>query len=152
MPRLRRVDPSSEGWSRRRRGRGFVYLDAEGRALNSRDVARCKRLAIPPAWTQVWICPYPNGHIQAVGSDEAGRRQYLYHPAWREYRDRMKFEHVLGFGRSLPAARLTAAEHLRLPGLPYERVLAGAFTMLDMGGLRVGGEAYEGGRPCHTAP
>jgi DNA topoisomerase IB len=97
---------------------------------------------IPPAWSDVWICPYPNGHIQAVGTDDAGRRQYLYHPAWRERRDREKFDRVLEFGRSLPAARELAGEHLTLPGMPRERALAVAFRMLDRGGIRIGSEGY----------
>ncbi len=144
MPRLRRVDPSSSGWQRRRRGRGFAYLDALGARLSAEDIARCKSLVIPPAWRDVWICPHPNGHIQAVGTDEAGRRQYLYHPQWREERDREKFDRVLDFGRSLPAARQVVANHLGLAGWPQERALAVAFRILDLGGLRVGGESYEG--------
>lgn len=144
MPRLRRVDPCSCGWQRRRRGRGFAYLDADGTRLSPEDIDRCKALVIPPAWVDVWICPHPNGHIQAVGTDEAGRRQYLYHPQWREERDREKFDRVLDFGRSLPAARAVAAEHLGLPGWPRKRALAVAFLILDLGGLRIGGESYEG--------
>ncbi len=144
MTRLRRVDPTSSGWTRRRRGRGFVYLDAEGQRLSTEDVTRCKALVIPPAWVDVWICPHPNGHIQAVGTDEAGRRQYLYHPVWREQRDAEKFDRVLDFGRSLPTARKLAAEHLSLDGMPFQRALACAFRLLDLGGLRVGGESYEG--------
>lgn len=142
MPRLRRVDPTSPGWTRRRRGRGFAFLDCEGRRLDAQSAARCRELVIPPAWTDVWICPHPTGHIQAVGTDDAGRRQYLYHPVWREQRDREKFERVLDFGRSLPAARTVVAEHLALPGLPYERALAVAFVMLDLGGIRIGSEDY----------
>ncbi|MEI2784658.1 MAG: DNA topoisomerase IB [Candidatus Nanopelagicales bacterium] len=144
MPRLRRVDPTSNGWTRRRRGRGFAYLDHEGQRLSPEDSAQCKALVIPPAWVDVWISPHPNGHIQAVGTDEAGRRQYLYHPQWREQRDAEKFDRVLDFGRSLPAARKLAERHLALPGMPFERSLAAAFRFLDLGGLRVGGEAYEG--------
>lgn len=142
MPRLRRVDPTSPGWTRRRRGRGFVYLDAEGARLADADIARCKDLVIPPAWTDVWICPHPNGHIQALGTDDAGRRQYLYHPAWREQRDREKFDRVLDFGRSLPLARQQVAQHLTLPGMPRERALAAAFRILDRGGIRIGSEDY----------
>lgn len=142
MPRLRRVDPASPGWTRRRRGRGFAYLDADGTALPGPDAQRCRDLVIPPAWTDVWICPYPNGHIQAVGTDEAGRRQYLYHPAWRAQQDRLKFDNVLEFGRSLPAARQVVRSHLALPGMPYERALATAFRILDRGGIRIGSEDY----------
>jgi len=121
-----------------------VYLDADGSRLGPEAVEHCKALVIPPAWTDVWICPAANGHIQAVGTDDAGRRQYLYHPGWREQRDKQKFDRVLEFGRSLASARLLVAEHLALPGMPYERALAAAFRILDLGGLRVGGESYEG--------
>src|SRR5680860_1296898 len=92
MPRLRTVSPSSAGWTRRRAGRGFTYTDADGTRLPSDDALRCKALVIPPAWEELWICPYPNGHIQAVGTDVAGRRQYLYHPAWRLKRDAAKHD------------------------------------------------------------
>lgn len=142
MPRLRRVDPASPGWTRRRHGRGFAYLDCDGARLADDDLARCKELVIPPAWTDVWICPHPNGHIQAVGTDDAGRRQYIYHPAWRERRDREKFDRVLDFGRSLPAARRLVKEHLTLDGMPRERALAAAFRILDRGGIRIGSESY----------
>ncbi len=142
MPRLRRVDPASPGWTRRRHGRGFAYLDENGGRLTAEDAARCKGLVIPPAWTEVWICPHANGHIQAIGTDDAGRRQYLYHPVWREQRDREKFDRVLDFGRSLPAAREVVAGHLRAPGMPFERALAAAFRILDRGGIRIGSEDY----------
>lgn len=140
--RLRRADPNSPGWTRRRHGRGFRYLDAEGAALPPDDARRCRELAIPPAWTDVWICPWANGHLQAVGTDAAGRRQYLYHPAWRQWRDEVKFDRVIGFGSMLPAARVAVAEHLDLPGVPRERALAAGFRLLDRAGLRVGGEPY----------
>ena len=91
--RLRKVKVGTPGLTRRRAGRGFVYLDAAGNRVTDEEVlARCRDLVIPPAWTDVWICPVPNGHIQAVGTDAAGRRQYLYHPAWREGRDSAKHE------------------------------------------------------------
>ena len=83
MPRLRKVSPQSKGWTRRRAGKGFVYLDESGNRLSSADAERIRSLAIPPAWADVWICPLPQGHIQALGTDVAGRRQYLYHPDWR---------------------------------------------------------------------
>jgi DNA topoisomerase IB len=142
MPRLRRADPARAGWTRRRAGLGFSYSDAQGRRLSGEDRERCERLAIPPAWTDVWICPWPNGHLQAVGTDAAGRRQYLYHPAWRERRDREKFDRVLEFGRSLSSARRRVAEDLALPGVPRERALAAAFLLLDLANLRIGGETY----------
>jgi len=90
----------------------------------------------------VWICPWPNGHVQAVGTDAAGRRQYLYHPAWRERRDRIKFDRMQAFGGALAAARAKVAEHLALPGMPPERALAVGFRLLDQAGIRAGGEAY----------
>jgi DNA topoisomerase IB len=142
MPRLRTVSPLSPGWTRRRSGRGFSYTDAVGRRLDPADLARCRALVIPPAWKDVWICPSPNGHIQAVGTDEAGRRQYLYHPLWREQRDRAKHDRVLDVAERLPAAREVVAEHISLPGMPRERALATAFRLLDLGFFRVGGESY----------
>ena len=94
MARLRRVSPQMKGWTRRRAGKGFAYLDADGDRLPAEEVERIRSLAIPPAWRDVWICPYPNGHIQALGTDDAGRRQYLYHPDWRTKRDQLKFDRV----------------------------------------------------------
>ncbi len=105
-------------------------------------MARCKALAIPPAWRDVWICPAANGHLQAVGTDAAGRRQYLYHPTWRERRDKAKHDRVLEVAARLPAARKAAARHLALPGMPRERALATAFRLLELGFFRVGGEEY----------
>ena len=105
-------------------------------------MARCKALAIPPAWRDVWICPAANGHLQAVGTDAAGRRQYLYHPTWRERRDKAKHDRVLEVAARLPAARRAAARHLALPGMPRERALATAFRLLELGFFRVGGEEY----------
>jgi DNA topoisomerase I len=142
VARLRRADPSRPGWSRRRAGRGFVFLDESGHRLRDSEVARCRRLSIPPAWSDVWICPWPNGHIQAVGTDAAGRRQYLYHPAWRDQRDREKFDRVVEFARSLPAARLRVAEHLGRARMPKDRALAAGVRILDLGAIRIGGEAY----------
>jgi DNA topoisomerase-1 len=142
MPRTRRVSPNRPGWTRRRRGRGFAFLDETGAPLAAEDVARCKALKIPPAWRDVWICPLPNGHLQAVGTDDAGRRQYLYHPAWRENRDKAKFERVLDFAARLPRARRIVAADLVLPGMPRERSLATAFRLLDLGLFRIGGEEY----------
>jgi DNA topoisomerase IB len=146
--RVRRVRPrrsavDQAGWSRRRRGRGWSYHDELGEPiLETEQLERIRGLAIPPAWTDVWVCPFPNGHLQAVGTDAKGRRQYLYHRQWRTDRDGEKHQRVLEFGARLPAARLIAQEHLCLPGLPQERVLAAAFRLLDLGLFRVGGEAY----------
>src|SRR6201990_2755183 len=133
MARLRRVHPDSPGWTRRRRGQGVVYLDQEHAALAAEDVARCKALVIPPAWTQVWISPGPNGHIQAVGTDDAGRRQYLYHPAWREQRDQAKFARVSAAAEKLPRARRRIARDLAASGMPLDRAAATAVRLLDLG-------------------
>ena len=142
MPRLRTVSPRDPGWTRRRAGKGFIYLDRDGQRLSEEDAERCKLLVIPPAWQQVWICPVPNGHIQAVGTDDAGRRQYLYHEEWRRKRDQSKHDRVLEVAAKLPLARRRVGKHLRLPGMPYERALGTAFRLLDLGFFRIGGEAY----------
>lgn len=143
MARLRTVSPNSPGWTRRRAGRGFVHLDQDGaRIADPTEVDRVKALAIPPAWDDVWICPHPNGHIQAVGTDDAGRRQYLYHPAWREKRDRLKFDRVLTAARRLPAARRAIARDLRREGMPLERAEALAVRLLDLGYFRIGSDIY----------
>jgi DNA topoisomerase IB len=137
------VDCSSPGIVRRRRGRGFEYLDDEGeRVVDDEVLERIRGLVIPPAWENVWICPYPLGHIQAVGTDAAGRRQYLYHQLWRERRDQEKFDEMIRFARSLPRLRRTAARHLAEKGMPRERVLACAVRLLDRGFFRIGTEDY----------
>jgi DNA topoisomerase-1 len=143
MPRLRRSSPDQSGWTRRRRGRGFAYLDSAGERIDD-PVAldRLRSLAIPPAWRDVWICPHPNGHLQAVGTDDRGRRQYLYHRQWRLQRDRAKHAKVIEFGRRLPAARVRVARDLALPGMPRARALALAFRLLDIGFFRVGSACY----------
>ena len=120
----------------------FVYLDQQGERLTGADEERCVALVIPPAWEDVWICPLPNGHIQAVGTDEAGRRQYRYHEAWRIKRDAAKHERVLEAAKNLPTARRRAGRHLRLPGMPRERAMGAAFRLLDLGFFRIGGETY----------
>ena len=97
-------------------GKGFIYLDNDGRRLAPTDIERCKRLVIPPAWEEVWICPVPNGHLQAVGTDDAGRRQYLYHEQWRIKRDKSKHDRVLTVAARLPRARRKVARHLELDG------------------------------------
>ena len=143
MPRLRRVDCSTPGIVRRRRGRGFQYLDEEGDVIDDEEVLeRIRGLVVPPAWEDVWICPHPFGHIQAVGTDAAGRRQYLYHERWRLRRDQEKFEDMVRFARALPGLRETAAGHLRRRQLGRERVLACAVRLLDRGFFRIGSEDY----------
>jgi DNA topoisomerase-1 len=143
MPRLRRSDSSGPGIRRVRAGRGFWYRDEHGGRVDDPELLdRIAALAIPPAWTDVWIAPYANGHIQATGVDAAGRRQYLYHPTWREQKDRIKFDRALTLAESLPVARRGVTIDLRREGLGRERVLAAAFRMLDTGSLRVGSERY----------
>lgn len=140
--RLRTVSPRSRGWTRRRAGRGFTYLDHEGERLPAPDVERIRSLAIPPAWQDVWICPLPNGHIQAVGTDAAGRRQYLYHPAWRTKRDEAKFDRVLTAAKRLPKVRAQVVEDLALDGMPLTRATATAVRLLDLGYFRIGSQTY----------
>jgi DNA topoisomerase I len=145
MARLRRVDCSTPGIRRVRRGRGFGYVDeTTGEQITEAEVLeRIGELVIPPAWKDVWICPYPMGHIQATGIDQAGRKQYLYHQRWRERRDREKYEEMITFARALPAVR---GEVERLLGggdtLTRERVLACAVRLLDRGFFRIGSEDY----------
>lgn len=140
--RLRRSEPSSPGIARRRHGLGFTYRAPDGSRLDEAALQRCHGLVIPPAWTDVWICPYPNGHIQAVGTDEAGRRQYLYHDAWHEQMAREKFDRMLELADALPSARRGVTIDLRADGYGHDRILAGAFRMLDEALLRVGSESY----------
>jgi DNA topoisomerase I len=143
VPRLRRVDCSGPGIRRRRRGKGFEYVDEDGRRVSEASVIqRIRELAIPPAWEEVWICPYPMGHIQATGTDAAGRKQYRYHDLWRERRDREKFESMEEFARALPRLRRRTERDLARDGLPRERVLACAARLLDRGFFRIGSEDY----------
>lgn len=143
MARLRRSSPDSPGLTRRRSGRGWTYRDARGqRVTDPETLDRIARLAIPPAYREVWICPWPNGHIQAVGLDDRGRKQYRYHPDWRIERDKVKHDHILFVARALPAARETVRGHLALRGVPRERALAAAFRLLELGFFRIGGESY----------
>lgn len=143
MPRLRRSNTAGPGIRRVKSGRGVGYRDVDGTALTDPEVrARIDALVIPPAWTDVWIAPYANGHVQATGIDGAGRRQYMYHDAWRTQKDGIKFERALDLASALPSARRSVTIDLRGEGPTRERVLAGAFRMLDTGSLRVGSERY----------
>jgi DNA topoisomerase I len=143
MPRLRRSDCSVPGLVRRRRGRGFTYLDAGGDPVDDEaTLERIRALAIPPAWKDVWICTDPNGHLQATGIDAAGRKQYRYHDLWRARRDREKFDEMLDFARALPRLRRRVNRDLRTEGAGRDRVLACAVRMLDLGFFRIGSEAY----------
>ena len=140
---LVRSDLISPGIRRRRSGRGFRYFAPDGTPLRDPEVlARVKALVIPPAWEDVWICPRPDGHIQAVGTDAAGRRQYRYHTLWREERDRAKHDRVLEFGRALPHVRAVVERHLDGRELSRDRVLATAVRLIDLGFFRPGGEEY----------
>jgi DNA topoisomerase-1 len=144
MARLRRADCSGPGLTRKRRGRGFSYLDEDGDPLEEPDVVeRIRALGIPPAWKEVWICPDDRGHIQATGIDAAGRKQYLYHEEWRRRRDAEKFDEMLEFARELPGLRKRVAEDLeRDAQLTRRRVLACAVRLLDVGFFRIGTEEY----------
>ncbi len=143
MPRTRRSDPAGPGYRRIRRGRGFSYCDEGGETISDEAVLeRIKALVIPPAWKDVWICADDRGHIQAVGTDAAGRRQYLYHDDWRAHRDREKFKRLPEFAATLPKARKALEADLGLQGLVRERVMACAVRLLDIGMFRVGGEDY----------
>jgi DNA topoisomerase IB len=130
------------GYRRRRAGRGFAYYDADGTLIKDERVERIRGLAIPPAWKDVWICPWPNGHIQATGVDAAGRRQYRYHDQWRVRRDAEKHQRVLEIAHQLPDVRDAVVAALRTRGLNRERVLATAVRLLDLGTFRIGSEQY----------
>jgi DNA topoisomerase IB len=142
VPRLRRTSPDQPGWTRRRAGKGFVYLDERGARLPEEQAQRVRDLVIPPAWKDVWITPYANGHLQAVGTDDAGRRQYLYHPQWRERRDAEKFDRMLLFGKALSKARERVLVDLGMQGMPLERACAAAVRLLDLGYFRIGNDVY----------
>jgi len=137
---LRYVTETGPGIRRRRAGQGFVYLNGHGPVRETQTLARIRALAIPPAWTQVWICPSPSGHIQAVGRDARGRKQYRYHPRWRETRDESKYTRMLAFARALPRIRARVEADLRRRGLPREKVLATIVRLLETTLVRVGNE------------
>jgi DNA topoisomerase I len=142
--RLRRVDWTGPGIVRRRCGKGFCYVDASGRPIGDPvQLERIRQLAVPPAWTDVWICTHAMGHLQAVGIDAAGRRQYLYHELWRHRRNQRKFDHMVEFAYALPALRRTVARDLAEDAVSRERVLAAAVRLLDRGFFRIGSEPYK---------
>jgi DNA topoisomerase IB len=143
MTRLRRVDCSSTGIRRVRRGKGFSYEEQDGTTIVDREVIeRIRELAIPPAWEEVWICPHANGHIQATGMDARGRKQYRYHDAWRVARDREKYAEMETFAKALPPMRERAEADLAKRGLTRERALACSVRLLDLGFFRIGSERY----------
>lgn len=137
------VDDRQPGIRRRRQGKRFVYFDANGQRIgDAEEIRRLDKLAIPPAYREVWICPDPNGHLQATGRDARGRKQYRYHPRWREVRDADKYERLLRFGQALPRLRRHIDAQLRLPGLGRDKVVALAVALLDATLIRVGNHRY----------
>jgi DNA topoisomerase-1 len=140
---LRYVSDEQPGFSRRRKGAGFEYFDQKGKPIRDEQrLLRIKRLAVPPAWSDVWICPSPNGHIQATGRDARRRKQYRYHERWREIRDENKFDRLINFGKALPKIRRRLKKDLALSGLPREKVLATIVQLLERSLIRVGNEEY----------
>src|SRR3954467_14498801 len=137
------VSDEERGLRRERAGEGFRYLKANGSAVDDEaTLERIRKLAIPPAWEEVWICPKASGHIQATGRDVKGRKQYKYHPQFREVRDSTKYEHMMEFAKALPAIREKVAEHMALRGLPREKVLATVVHLLETTLIRVGNDDY----------
>lgn len=143
VARLRYVSPEEPGLKRLRCGRGFTYRDATGRTVTDVQVRdRIAKLVIPPAWRDVWICASEDGHIAAVGADERGRKQYLYHERWRSLRDQLNFYRLVAFGEALPIVRADVERQLRRRSLDTDRVLAVMLRLMDVAGLRVGSEVY----------
>ena len=141
---LRYVTDDMPGIKRLRSGRGFRYIDANSRSLKEPEVlSRIRALAIPPAWTSVWICSSEKGHIQATGRDARTRKQYLYHSRWREHRDSTKYDRLSAFGRALPGLRARLEHDLSLPGLPREKVLATIVKLLELTLIRIGNERIQ---------
>jgi DNA topoisomerase-1 len=140
---LRYVNPDERGYSRRRRGRGFAYYDKRGELIGNPQIkARIAKLAIPPAWTDVWICANPRGHVQATGYDERSRKQYIYHADWVAVRDRAKFSALPAFGRALPNIRQRVAEDLELEEFVFEKAVATVIRFMDDTLIRVGNQRY----------
>jgi DNA topoisomerase I len=140
---LQYVSDERPGYSRRAKGKDFEYLDTEGKTIRDEQrLVRIKRLAIPPAWTDVWISPSANGHIQATGRDARSRKQYRYHERWREVRDENKFDRLAGFAKALPNIRRRVARDLKSPGLPQQKVLATIVRLLERSFIRIGNEEY----------
>jgi DNA topoisomerase-1 len=140
---LRYVSDTGPGISRKGAGKGFTYTAPDGKKIRDKEtLARIKALAIPPAWTDVWICPNERGHIQATGRDDKGRKQYRYHARWHEVRDETKFTRLIAFGKALPGIRARVEKDIALPGLPREKVLATVVRLLEKTLIRVGNEEY----------
>jgi DNA topoisomerase I len=143
MAGLRYVSDTVSGIRRKRAGKGFYYIDAEGKRVGDKEtLSRIKSLVIPPAWTGVWICPNPKGHLQATGRDARGRKQSRYHSRWREVRDETKYERMMIFGAALPMIRERVEQDVGLPGLPRLKVLATIVRLMETTLIRVGNEAY----------
>ena len=137
------VDDREPGITRRLKGAGFAYFDAKGRPIrDARSLRRLRALAVPPAYSEVWICPDPNGHLQATGRDERGRKQYRYHSRWREMAEETKYEHMLDFAISLPRLRRRVSADMALPGLPRRKVVATIVSLLEKTLIRVGNDEY----------
>jgi DNA topoisomerase-1 len=144
-PGLVYVDDSQPGYGRRRRGRGFTYVDAEGAPVRDPEViARLRSLVVPPAWTDVWFCADPSGHIQATGRDAKGRKQYRYHDDWQTARGEAKYESLVDFGHALPRLRARVDTDMRRRELSFERVVATTVHLLDRTLIRVGNSEYSG--------
>ncbi len=139
---LRYVNDAMPGISRRRQGKGFSYRHPDGSLVSERERERIEAVVVPPAWTDVWICPDPDGHIQATGRDDRGRKQYRYHPRWREARDATKYDSLATFGRTLPDVRARVEADLTRRGLPEEKVLAAVVRLLDETLIRIGNDEY----------
>ncbi|UWZ82043.1 DNA topoisomerase IB [Occallatibacter riparius] len=140
---LRYVTDAKPGFTRKKRGKSFQYFDTDGKRIKDEDtLRRIKSLVIPPAWTDVWICPAANGHLQATGRDARGRKQSRYHPRWREVRDETKYERMKLFGAALPKIRDQVERDLALSGLPREKVLATIVRLLETTFIRIGNEEY----------
>src|SRR6266704_1257605 len=140
---LRYVSDDQPGSSRQRNGEEFEYLDQKGKPIRDEQrLLRIKRVAVPPAWSDVWICPSPNGHIQATGRDARRRKQYQYHDRWREIRDENKYDRLVNFGKALPKIRRRLKKHLALSGLPRAKVLATIVQLLERSLIRIGNEEY----------
>jgi DNA topoisomerase I len=139
---LRYVTDRMPGLRRVKAGEDFQYLDPEGKPAGAEDQRRIRSLAIPPAWTEVWICPLPHGHLQATGHDARGRKQYRYHPRWRKARDETKYTRMVKFADALPGIRRRVQRDLQLPGLPKRKVLAAVVRLLEVSLIRVGNEEY----------
>jgi DNA topoisomerase-1 len=140
---LRYVSDDRPGYTRKAKGEDFAWLGTDGKLIRDEQrLLRIKRLAIPPAWTDVWICPASNGHIQATGRDARGRKQYLYHERWREVRDENKYDRIISFGKALPKIRRRIARDLKPPGLPRNKVLATVVQLLESTFIRIGNEEY----------